>query len=349
MAEKTLIMAWDCTCGNKKILGIATYCPVCQTERPANVKFYLPDDAEEITDTEELKVLNSGPDWECGVCSAINKDSSDKCFVCKEDKANGKPLQVKTYENGDVPRTGDNNTNYQHNTEVQQPKPNHKPKQKSQTSEDYSYKRANYPNNDYTSKSTNRSDFGDRYPNPTTKTFFWVAGLILLFIWMTNYFFFTTEDLEVKATGTTWTRTIQMEQLKTFTDSSWADEVPTGARQISSWSEVRSTIPIYDDHYPEEYMDKEEDGYEEKPCGKIVVDNGNGTATEKDKMCKEKKYKDVKKIRYIKKKIEDRPVNDTKIKYEIDRWVNSNVFNSSGSTSELYWPQVTIRTFVVNG
>ena len=47
---------WDCQqCGHVGILGPETKCPNCGAMRPKGVRFYLPKDAQVITNEEEIK------------------------------------------------------------------------------------------------------------------------------------------------------------------------------------------------------------------------------------------------------------------------------------------------------
>ena len=50
---------WDCkTCGQKGNRGPNTYCGACGSPRPDNVEFYLPDNAEEITDQALIRITS---------------------------------------------------------------------------------------------------------------------------------------------------------------------------------------------------------------------------------------------------------------------------------------------------
>ncbi|MEM6298322.1 MAG: Ran-binding zinc finger domain-containing protein [Bacteroidota bacterium] len=78
-----LVGRWDCkSCGNIGVLGPLTRCPNCGSARPEDVQFYLPDDAEEVTDAEEIKKAKSGADWVCSHCSTHNKAWDTQCMGC---------------------------------------------------------------------------------------------------------------------------------------------------------------------------------------------------------------------------------------------------------------------------
>lgn len=98
---------WDCEhCGTTGLLGRDMSCPKCGHRRPANVKFYLPEDAEEITDSEMKKRARAGADWVCEWCGASNIATSTTCSQCGAEKGTSPSQQVKTYKKGEVPRTG---------------------------------------------------------------------------------------------------------------------------------------------------------------------------------------------------------------------------------------------------
>ncbi|MCB0838989.1 MAG: zinc finger Ran-binding domain-containing family 2 protein, partial [Bacteroidetes bacterium] len=74
---------WDCdVCGHIGNYGPHTKCASCGASRPANVKFYLPKDAEIVTDKEQLKEARAGVDWICGHCYSQNKAKDTVCNSC---------------------------------------------------------------------------------------------------------------------------------------------------------------------------------------------------------------------------------------------------------------------------
>ncbi|HEX8246476.1 MAG TPA: hypothetical protein VF541_23430, partial [Longimicrobium sp.] len=57
---------WDCpSCGSEAQLGRHVYCTGCGAPRPEEVQFYLPEDAEAVTDAGQLAQANAGADWVC--------------------------------------------------------------------------------------------------------------------------------------------------------------------------------------------------------------------------------------------------------------------------------------------
>ncbi|MGB0523841.1 MAG: zinc finger Ran-binding domain-containing protein [Flammeovirgaceae bacterium] len=78
---------WDCeVCDTKGILGPETKCGNCGSPRPENVKFYLPDDAAEVTDEKKIEEAHAGADWVCSHCGSHNKHWATRCQSCGSPK-----------------------------------------------------------------------------------------------------------------------------------------------------------------------------------------------------------------------------------------------------------------------
>jgi hypothetical protein len=75
--------AWDCPhCGRKKNRGPDKFCGGCGAPRGEDVRFYLPDDAREVTDAAELARAQAGPDWICPYCEGDNPAANTFCSGC---------------------------------------------------------------------------------------------------------------------------------------------------------------------------------------------------------------------------------------------------------------------------
>ncbi|TAE49738.1 MAG: hypothetical protein EAZ89_13725 [Bacteroidetes bacterium] len=99
---------WDCvTCGTTGILGPETRCPHCGASRPANVRFYLPEDAEEVTEHTHIEEARSGADWICGHCQTQNKAAQSICKACgneRDESSEDVALQEREYSLDQTPR-----------------------------------------------------------------------------------------------------------------------------------------------------------------------------------------------------------------------------------------------------
>lgn len=75
--------AWDCpACQSKGIPGSRKYCGSCGAARGPDVAFYLPEGAREITEAEEIRRANAGPDWKCPYCNGDNPGFNTHCSGC---------------------------------------------------------------------------------------------------------------------------------------------------------------------------------------------------------------------------------------------------------------------------
>jgi hypothetical protein len=75
--------AWDCpTCGQKGLPGSRKHCGGCGTVRGDDVEFYLPEGAREVTEEEETRRANAGPDWKCPYCGGDNPGFNSHCSGC---------------------------------------------------------------------------------------------------------------------------------------------------------------------------------------------------------------------------------------------------------------------------
>ncbi len=83
MASGIRVGRWDCAvCGHKGNLGYETSCSQCGAPRGKNVKFYLPDESEEVQDERQLAQARAGVDWMCDYCGADNKATDTHCRSC---------------------------------------------------------------------------------------------------------------------------------------------------------------------------------------------------------------------------------------------------------------------------
>ncbi|MBW3570752.1 MAG: hypothetical protein KY467_06575 [Gemmatimonadetes bacterium] len=74
---------WDCpTCGSRGLLGRDLACSGCGNRRPEGIRFYLPDDAPQVTDAARLAEARAGADWICEHCGVSARATQDRCPGC---------------------------------------------------------------------------------------------------------------------------------------------------------------------------------------------------------------------------------------------------------------------------
>ena len=98
---------WDCpSCGDVGQLGRSVSCTGCGSPRPQGVRFYLPEDAPEVTDAEMLRQAAAGADWVCEHCGASNRALSADCTGCGASVGDSEYQETHEYGEGEAPRSG---------------------------------------------------------------------------------------------------------------------------------------------------------------------------------------------------------------------------------------------------
>ncbi len=77
---------WDCpACETKGIEGSQRDCPACGKPRGENVKFYIKNKHEYLSEEEAAKASRKA-DWYCSFCSSLNPAESTECHSCGSSK-----------------------------------------------------------------------------------------------------------------------------------------------------------------------------------------------------------------------------------------------------------------------
>lgn len=89
---------WKCPACGAVNLGRDMKCSGCGAVRGPNVKFFLEDDAAEVTDQGLLSTAEGGADWHCAFCGTDNRAGVAACRQC------GAPREgMKSRETGTLP------------------------------------------------------------------------------------------------------------------------------------------------------------------------------------------------------------------------------------------------------
>jgi hypothetical protein len=98
---------WDCpSCGSVGQLGRHVYCVGCGSPRPKEIRFYLPDDAEAVTDAGQLSQAAAGPEWLCEHCGGSARAGDRNCPGCGAPRGESAAREVRDYALAAVPRSG---------------------------------------------------------------------------------------------------------------------------------------------------------------------------------------------------------------------------------------------------
>ena len=78
---------WDCAyCGTKGIDGDLRDCPGCGKPRGEDVKFYMKDSVEYLSE-EEAAHASREADWYCSFCDSLNPADAEECKSCGASRA----------------------------------------------------------------------------------------------------------------------------------------------------------------------------------------------------------------------------------------------------------------------
>lgn len=186
---------WDCeSCGHQAILGRELSCPKCGYRRPEGVKFYLPEDAETVTDEELIARAEAGADWICEWCGSSSVATVEACSQCGAERGTSPTQQTKEYSEAEVPHSGDMDMSPKPRT----PPP---PPPQQQTS-----------------------------PKWKSPIFIGIAAVVLLLFCVGGFLLFRTTETTATITGFSWERSIAIEKFKTFTEE--GPSVPADGRRI---------------------------------------------------------------------------------------------------------------------
>lgn len=292
--------AWDCPfCGRKHIDGPSKFCPSCGVARPANVKFYLPDDAIIVKDEEELKIAHSGPNWICNFCGSDNPSYNKFCPSCGAscDGTKKREVSIQRFDKKD-----NNNT----------PPPTEEK-----------------ANNTSTANSTTKTKVKKKASG--------IPALIIIgVIFFLIYFFFIKTDTKiVKIKSVHWEKIAKVEVFKTLQKEDWQNQVPSDARVISRERKFKKykQVQIGSQRKTRTVTKKIQTGTKRVKVG--VKDLGNGYFEEvyEDQPVYEDREIEEE---YDEPIYRQDPVYDISIKYLIDRWVYDRKEQTTGNNLKPY-------------
>lgn len=309
---------WRCKyCGIEDIDGLVDRCPNCGKQKSEDVKYYLKGEKIEVTDEELEKAGISREecngehkDWVCSYCNQLNNWSDDTCVACGASKSESE------YEYGmqKVGRADDEGSNpFTDQSEI---------------AADVSVSMyGNMTVDDVPQHGSRIERFFQLYK----QLIFGIAVLIPVIAVLVFLLWPVKEQISI--TGFGWERNISIEEEKTFNESGWT--VPAGARVYDEKWEFKEYVTVID-HYETVYETRSRQVFSHYETDTYYTDNGNGTFTEHTTQTP------VYVTEYYEEPVQEPvyrqdPVYDTKYYYEIDRWVETDEYPSSGEDHEPYW------------
>lgn len=330
---------WDCTyCGYKRIDGLADACPNCGRFKSADIKYYLPVDATDVT-SEELaragKTYNdcdgTHKDWICPVCSTLNKFNCNTCVSCGTPKSQA------------VHQYGYEKINSSRNNITQEPV------MPALENTDTAYADEQYDSMHSTALYDSPCETEYKSPRGNNMKSTWqkihdcvtdeemmtivVTGFVACAIIFLIAFFFMPIESHVKITGFSWERCIIIEEERTVDEHDWS--VPAGGRVYDTSWEIRCYEQVLD-HYETRYRTVSEQVIDHYDTYYNYIDNGDGTFTEQpyDVPVYRTDYYDEP---YQEPVYRQEPVYDTMYYYEIERWFTTDTLTTSGNDKNPYW------------
>ncbi len=109
---------WKCEFCGAENLGRDMKCGSCGAVRGENVKFYLDDNAAEVTDETLLNMAEAGADWHCDYCGTDNRADAGSCKQCGAPKDGMKSREEKHLSNDGTPLSGGSSVEFSENAPV---------------------------------------------------------------------------------------------------------------------------------------------------------------------------------------------------------------------------------------
>ncbi len=334
MAKRTRWMMWTCPkCGKEKISGQLKQCPNCGANSEG--KWISNPQNPTITDPTELAEAESGPNWKCGYCEALNPDGTQTCRNC-----GGAHEKGSTFDSG--VSLGFTDERVGEVTAIHTLTPNRE--------ERVEYTTSGIPSSVDTRPSYTPPSYSGSVQNRDSpwapRESFWERnrGIILFFIFMAIvgsvvYFLTRTQEVTATVSGFEWRRTITIQQYAWVEESNLVG-CPAGSRgcdpryeQIGSHQEEDG----FNEYTTQSCDDKEVD----KTCREECVSNGNGSESCDDvcepvyeNVCVEVKHKDQ--------KYKTVPDYGYRYYFQIQRWVYSRDVRTANTDRKPLWGETNL-------
>jgi hypothetical protein len=134
-----------------------------------------------------------------------------------------------------------------------------------------------------------------------------------------------------------WERTVQMQQLRTFTEQAWEGEVPQGARVLRQERAVHhhDKVQTGTREREETYTEEVKTGTERVKTGTRDLGNGYFEDVYEDRPV----YESVTRTRTVQEPVyKEVPVYKTRFTVNIDRWVDAQLLKAAGDDQAPKWP-----------
>jgi hypothetical protein len=348
MAEY-LMGCWDCTsCDRKGISGDAYSCDGCGAGRPEDVEFYLPTNAQVITDKRVIEEAEAGPDWKCEYCGEWQKAKHSTCQDCagggiKESER--QKVEVREGRGESFMREAPEDLHDEYSSRNEEP-----PESFSSIDEEPISSFSEEPKIEKKvrkepptkiRKAPPSPSFLDRLRDIPWKVILGVLAGVWLFLWL----FIWTSDVPAKITHHSWQRVQATEIYRTgIWEEGWTH--PLDAYNIRSKQKIHHYDKVID-HYKTEpvYKTKQVKTGSTPIYSTRTVNLGNGKfKRESYKSGSRPTYKTVryqdgtKQVPVYRKE----PRYETYYEYQVDRWVSGPNRVTAGQGLNAQWPPTEV-------
>ena len=281
---KTYEMLWDCQfCDAKKNLGKThRFCPNCGAPQNPDARYFPSDDEKVAVEDHQY----TGVDVVCGTCSTLNSSAAEFCLNCGNgltEAAKAKLLDPEyRLAHGYFESSGSRDV----------------------TKEKYEAEMRRIG----VMPSTDKRRRG-------SSVWMWVFLALAIVVCAGMFYMLTaTTQQEVQVVNHLWERQVFVEEFQRLSDSSWDEQVPANAYNVSCSQRQRDTRQVAD-------------GQE---CRVVRQDNGDGTFSERNEC--QTRYR-------------SEPIYDQYCNYMIDGWSSSNSVPSSGNGLAVapFWGETSLN------
>ncbi|HET9226729.1 MAG TPA: zinc finger protein [Thermoanaerobaculia bacterium] len=288
--------AWDCPhCGRKGNRGPEKYCGGCGAPRGDGVKFYLPQDAPEITEAKALERAKAGPDWTCSFCEGDNPSTNAFCSSCGASREGAPARQVVEHRKDAAPPQP-----------VAAPPPPPAP------------------------------------VNPKLKRGCQIGCLGLAALLVFFWFLGRPKETTLTVAGHRWERTVAVEELRTVQEEGWENELPAGARSLSSRREVHhhNRIRTGTETRTRTVTERVQTGSERVKVGERDLGNGYFEDIYEDRPVYEDREREE---TYEEPVYREEPVYAVRHTYEVEKWMPSREARAGAEDRNAVWPGSNLR------
>lgn len=307
---------WDCNyCNTKGNRGSVRDCPNCGRPRDEDIKFYMPETINYVSEEEE-KSINRNPDWLCPYCNSLNSDSLNNCPSCGSKRTSENLDYFSIKEEHDCSNDLTDNFNQEIN-EIEDSICDQKNTMKSNIAE--------------------KLKFIPNFTKNHWKVIVSIPLILALIIGMAYLFIPKSEEITIKQFE--WTRSIEVERLQTVDESGWS--LPSDARLQYTKTEFLKYERVLD-HYETKTRQVQKErisGFESYVSGYRDLGNGYFEEIIDQRPVYETYYEEE---TYQEPVYRDEPVYATKYYYEIDKWLYERSVSTSGLDQNPYWGEIVL-------